>query len=118
MEHTNKLKTIKKNRIDERNASRKKYKHQNYMRDTVSSLNKKSIPTLAIPNLERTASFTTRNLSSNATTQMSKMSPMRRSTSVSQRKSSFSMMSTCSYADPYGHFGSSEYGIDPYNHFE
>lgn len=116
MEHTNKLKTIKKNRIDERNASRKKYKNQNYMRDTVSSLNKRSIPKLAIPNLERTASFTTRNLSSNATTQMSKMSPMRRSTS--QRKSSFSMMSTCSYADPYGHFGSSEYGIDPYNHFE
>ena len=100
MEPTNKLKTIKKHHTESRMASRKRYTNQNYMRDTVSSLNKKSMPKVPLPNLERTASFTTRNLSSNASTQMTQMSPMRRSLVASQRKSSFSMMSTCSYADP------------------
>ncbi len=117
METTHKLKTIKKNRHDERIASRKKYKNQNYMRDTVSSINKKSTPKVVPLNLERATSFSTRTLSSNASTCMYAMSPVRKSLVASQRKSSFSMMSTSSYADPYGHFDSVEYLVDPYDHF-
>ena len=106
--------------VDKRFTSKKIRRPQNYMRETASSLNKKTIPhSLTNKTIDRKPSFSSTCTTNNVISRKNSFNNNLNNT-VNQYKplSKKSSFTKCGYMDPYGHFNDIMNISDPYGHFK